>query len=101
MPFNHLIQGENMIIAEVKGNVWATRKETSLNGLKLMVVQSIDLINPGIPQESFVAVDCVGAGIGERVLITMGSSARKAVACPDIPVDAAIVGILDASQWDN
>lgn len=83
-----------MIIGQVIGNVWATRKEESLNGLKLMVVQRIDPVNAG-QQESFVAADCVGAGIGERVLVVHGSSARKAMKCPDIPVDAAIVGILD------
>ncbi len=90
-----------MIIAEVKGNVWATRKEATLNGLKLMVVQRIDLANNSDYLESFVAVDCVGAGIGERVLITQGSSARLALNQKDVPVDAAIVGILDESQWEG
>ncbi len=90
-----------MIIGEVKGNVWATRKEQTLNGLKLMVVQRIDLANNSQYLESFVAVDCVGAGIGERVLITQGSSARLALSQSDVPVDAAIVGILDESQWEE
>ncbi len=90
-----------MIIGEVKGNVWATRKEQALNGLKLMVVQRIDLANNSQYLESFVAVDCVGAGIGERVLITQGSSARLALSQSDAPVDAAIVGILDESQWEE
>ncbi len=92
-----------MIIGEVKGNVWSTSKEASLNGLKLMVVQRIDLINNSEYLESFVAVDCVGAGIGERVLITQGSSARLALSQSDIPIpiDAAIIGILDESQWDK
>ena len=47
---------------------------------------------------SFVAVDCVGAGIGEPVLVTTGSSARKALKNQDSPVDAAIVGIIDGSE---
>lgn len=83
-----------MIIGIVIGNVWATKKEDTLNGLKLMVVQRLDLAD-GKEHESFVAVDCVGAGIGERVLVVFGSSARKALRNPDSPVDAAIVGILD------
>jgi ethanolamine utilization protein EutN len=83
-----------MIIAKVIGNVWATRKEDSLSGLKLMVVRRIDPAG-STEQDSFVAADCVGAGIGERVLVVTGSSARKALRSPGIPVDAAIIGIID------
>ena len=83
-----------MIIAMVIGNVWATKKEDALNGLKLMVVQRVDA--EGTPvEDNFVAVDRVGAGVGERVLVVTGSSARIALHNPDTPVDAAIVGILD------
>ena len=89
-----------MIIGMVIGNVWATRKEDTLNGMKLMVVQRIDLANSGT-HESFVAVDCVGAGIGERVLVVTGSSARKALRNQDTPADAAIVGILDEAKADT
>ena len=89
-----------MIIGMVIGNVWATRKEDSLNGMKLMVVQRVDLANSGA-HESFVAVDCVGAGIGERVLVVTGSSARKALRNQDTPADAAIVGILDEAKADT
>ena len=83
-----------MIIGIVIGNVWATKKEESLNGFKLMVVQRIDPAD-GMRHGSLVAADCVGAGIGEQVLVVTGSSARMALASPDIPMDAAIVGILD------
>ncbi len=81
-----------MILSEVIGNVWATKKEDSLSGLKLMIVKRIE--NSGI-SETFIAVDVVGAGIGEKVLVTTGSSARKALKNQDSPVDAAIVGIID------
>jgi ethanolamine utilization protein EutN len=85
-----------MIICEVIGNVWATRKEDSLNGLKLMVVKRVDIANTGSDNnEIFVAVDFIGAGIGERVLVVTGSSARKSLGRDDIPVDATIVGIID------
>lgn len=83
-----------MIIGVVIGNVWATKKEEVLNGYKLMVVQCIDAASDKAG-ESFVAVDCVGAGIGEQVLVVTGSSARMALANKEAPVDAAIVGILD------
>ncbi len=83
-----------MIIGKVIGNVWATRKKSALNGLKLMVVQRVDA-QADKSLETFVAVDCVGAGIGENVLIVTGSSARKALDNPASPVDAVIVGIID------
>ena len=90
-----------MIIGEVMGNVWATHKEERLNGLKLMVVQRVDITNGASYHESFVAVDCVGAGIGERVLVTLGCSARQALPNVDVPVDAVIIGILDESQREK
>lgn len=90
-----------MIIGIVTGHVWATRKDETLNGLKFMIVQRLDAAS-GTRHESFVAVDCVGSGIGERVLVVTGSQARRAVGVKDAPVDAAIVGILDeAKQADG
>lgn len=86
-----------MMVCKVIGNVWATRKEETLSGLKLMVVRRVDISNDE-EYESFVAVDCVGSGIGEPVLVVTGSAARKAVTNPDTPVDAAIVGIIDGSE---
>ncbi len=86
-----------MIIGEVIGNVWATRKESALNGLKFMVVRYQDPILPE-KMKSFVAVDCVGAGSGEQVLVVTGSSARMAIQNSEAPVDAAIVGIVDEIQ---
>ncbi|WP_291325603.1 EutN/CcmL family microcompartment protein [Desulfovibrio sp. UCD-KL4C] len=86
-----------MMICKVIGNVWATRKEDTLSGLKLMVVQRLDVANKS-GEEIFVAVDCVGAGIGDEVLVTTGSSARKALDNQDAPVDASIVGIIDEVQ---
>jgi ethanolamine utilization protein EutN len=83
-----------MIIADVVGNVWATRKNDSLTGLKLMIVRRRDAYN-GEEQESFVAVDLVGAGIGERVLVTTGSAARQSAELANVLVDAAIIGIID------
>lgn len=79
-----------MKLGEVIGHIWSTKKDENLNGHKFMVVK--DIINDG--SETFVAVDRIGAGIGDKVLITTGSSARKAVNS-EAPVDAAIVGVVD------
>ena len=83
-----------MIICEVVGHVWATKKEESLSGLKLMVVRQLDEHDAPTGRTS-VAADVVGAGIGEKVLVVSGSTARKAFGREDIPVDSAIVGIID------
>lgn len=89
-----------MIIGEVVGNIWATRKEESLNGLKLLVVRPIDYVT-GETKDSIVAVDNVGAGIGETVIITKGSSARRAIGMGEAPIDATIVGIIDQVEIEK
>jgi ethanolamine utilization protein EutN len=83
-----------MIVAKVVGNIWATRKEESLSGMKLMIVQALDAVTKETRQ-SFVAVDQVGAGIGEMVIVSTGSSARLAKLGRHSPIDAIIVGIVD------
>ena len=82
-----------MIICKVVGHVWATKKEERLNGMKLMVVQEDSPDKKR--RDIFVAADTVGAGIGETVLLTTGSSARLALSHPNVPTDAVIVGIVD------
>ena len=86
-----------MIVGRVVGNVWATRKEQSLNGLKLMIVRRMDAWGKE-EGESLVAVDFIGAGIGETVLVATGSSARQARELENSSVDAAIVGIIDEME---
>ncbi len=83
-----------MIIGDVVGNVWATRKSDSLTGLKLMIVRRLDACN-NEEKESFVAADLVGAGIGERVLVSTGSAARQSAGLENSLVDASIIGIID------
>lgn len=89
-----------MIIGKIVGNVWATRKEEALNGYKLLVVKPIDYYNE-IEENTFVAVDNVGAGIGEEVLVVMGSSARKVLDNKEAPIDATIIGIIDEVEVDK
>ena len=86
-----------MLIGKVMKSIWSTRKDESLVGLKLMVVQLLDTPREG-DGKIIVAADLIGAGIGERVLITQGSSARRMQGCDNIPVDAMIVGIIDENQ---
>ena len=87
-----------MRIAKVIGNIWSTRKEESLNGLKLLVVQPINIVDGTNDKVSMIAVDTIGAGVGERVIIVGGSSARSAVGDMNIPVDATVVGIVDDQE---
>lgn len=81
-----------MIAARLVDTVWATRKAESLNGLKFMLAEVIGGNNEG---QRLIVVDIIGAGIGDRVIITMGSSARRMLGDDNIPVDAVVVGIID------
>lgn len=87
-----------MKTGKVIGNIWATRKEEKLAGLKLLVVQPINLLNDRPIEAPIVAADIIGAGVGEKVLYVGGSSARGAAGGPDIPVDATVVGIVDDQE---
>ena len=84
-----------MIIGKVVGSVLSTRKCDNLVGNKFMIVEPI----PSLKVDNrIVAIDKIGAGIGEYVLVAQGSAARVGCGIPDAPVDAAIVGILDEGQ---
>ena len=88
-----------MILGKVVGTVVATRKDERLSGSKLLLVQPVQ--PDGTPRGApLVAVDTVDAGVGERVLVVRGSSARMAEGMTDRPVDAAIVGIVDTVTTD-
>ena len=82
-----------MLKGIVIGNVVSTRKQESLIGDKFMEVRIIE--NGKDTDRYMIAVDSVGAGIGETVLITCGSGARLALHNQNAPVDAVIVGIVD------
>lgn len=80
-----------MVIGKIIGNVWATRKDESLNGLKFMIAQ---LEN----SERIVVCDYIGAGIGDMVLISKGSAARQVLDSKDTPIDAITIGIIDGFE---
>ncbi len=83
-----------MLLGKVVGTVVATRKEPTLDGSTLLLVRGLDL--EGKPTATLVvAVDAVGAGVGEVVLYASGSSARQTEATKDRPVDAVIMAIVD------
>ena len=86
-----------MQLARVIGDVVATRKDETLEGIKLLVLQPIaaDGTNVG---RTLVAVDSVGAGVGETVFFVRGKEASFPFHPTEVPADAGIVGIVD--QWD-
>ena len=82
-----------MLRGIIRGNIVSTRKQEALVGSKFMEVQLMK--NGELTEEYLIAVDSVGAGIGETVLLTTGSSARLALHNVNAPCDAVIVGIVD------
>ncbi|QCX33961.1 ethanolamine utilization protein EutN [Caloramator sp. E03] len=83
-----------MIIAKVVGTVISTRKSCNLVGSKFLIVEPVEEMK--LKNENrIVAVDTVGAGVGEIVLVALGSAARVGCNMAESPVDAAVVGIVD------
>ena len=83
-----------MLLGRVIGTLVATHKEPTLEGLKLLVVRACDI--DGKPDgATVIAVDAVGAGLGEVVLLAAGSSARQTEITNNRPVDATIMAIVD------
>ena len=82
-----------MMIGKVVGTVIATRKNHYLTGNKFLIVENMEEINPQFSRT--VAVDNVGAGVGDIVLVATGSAARVGCGNENAPVDALIVGIVD------
>ncbi len=83
-----------MVLGKVIGTVVATRKEPTLEGLRLLLVRGLDLDGKA-NGPLVVAVDALSAGIGEVVLYVSGSSARQTEVTKDRPVDATIMAIVD------
>ena len=82
-----------MIVGKVVGSIVSTRKSEKLIGNKFMIVEVADHMRQGAKQ--IIAIDKIGAGIGEYVLVVQGSAARIGCGVETAPVDAAIVGIVD------
>ena len=87
-----------MILARVSGTVVSTRKEKTMDGLKFLILQQVNL--DGDDEGGFVvAADAVGAGLGEYVLYASGSSARQTIATDKRPCDAVVMAIVD--NWET
>jgi carbon dioxide concentrating mechanism protein CcmL len=89
-----------MKIARVCGTVVSTQKESSLTGVKFLVIQLIDEEGQPVPDYE-VAADSVGAGVGEWVLVSHGSAARQSPSSESRPLDALVIGIIDTVSVDN
>jgi microcompartment protein CcmK/EutM len=89
-----------LLLAKVVGTVVATRKDPRLVSSTLLVVRPIDPRGK-LEGNHLVAIDTVQAGVGETVLVVSGSSARMAAGLKDCPVDAAIVGVIDAIEMSD
>jgi ethanolamine utilization protein EutN len=89
-----------MILARVEGSVVATKKNTKMTGNKFLLVRPLVIDSPTAKEfkpgnSTLVAVDSLGAGEGEVVLVVQGSSARLAAEDKNSPVDAVVIGIVD------
>lgn len=88
-----------MFIGKVVGNVVSTKKTESLTGNRFLIVSLLDTYPIQEGQEKrIVAIDLIGAGQGEYVLVSNGSAARVMLANPNTPVDACIIGIIDTYE---
>jgi ethanolamine utilization protein EutN len=89
-----------MYLGKVIGSIVSTKKDESMRGRKLLMVRPM-LVDPEDPSKfkpgsnTIVAIDTLGAGEGELVMFAQGSSARQAEGLKQLPVDAAIVGLVD------
>ncbi len=95
-----------MFVAKVTGSVVSTQKVPAMVGQKLMVVEPYRLESKkreslAATGRTFIAVDTIGAGEGDYVLITQGSSARLTEETQKLPIDAVIVGIVDTVHVDT
>ena len=82
-----------MIVGKVVGSVVSTRKSDNLIGQKFMIVEPVQHMKGSLNQ--LVAIDNIGAGVGEFVLVAQGSAARIGCGLDSAPIDAALVGIID------
>jgi ethanolamine utilization protein EutN len=90
-----------MEIARVKGTVVATRKDSKLEGYKMLILQTADVSGNDRAGAPIVALDTLDSGVGDLVLVVRGSSARQAMNMSATPVDAVIIGIIDNIEYSG
>jgi ethanolamine utilization protein EutN len=84
-----------VILGRVVGEVWATRKHDALSGQKLLIIQPHYWYAPPHECGHLVAVDPVGAGVGEDVVVCLGDPARRRLGSTSIPIESAVCAIVD------
>lgn len=84
-----------MKLGKIIGSVWATKKDESLNGYKLLICKPVNVEKPNEENAPIVVADTIGAGVGETVILCCGSGARNATPNNRIPIDATVVAIVD------
>ncbi|MBI5507162.1 MAG: EutN/CcmL family microcompartment protein [Deltaproteobacteria bacterium] len=87
-----------MLLGVVVGEVWTTKKSAALDGMKLLVVAPRCSYGGALGHDHLVAADDLGAGIGEEVVVCFGMPARAAHGGPQVPVEAAIMAIVDRTE---
>lgn len=90
-----------MIVCKVMGTVVCTQKDDKLTGVKLQIVFPLNMSDGTPDGKPLVAVDTIGAGPGEWVLVVSGSSARQTTKTKDTPVDAVIMAIIDTIELEG
>ena len=88
-----------MILGRVVGTVWATRRDARLGQAKLLVVRPHAIYEPAFATRHLVATDDVDAGVGDDVIVCLGAPARASAGGNDMPVDAAVMGVVDRIDW--
>ena len=84
-----------MILGRVIGQVWATRRDPRLQRAKLLIVRPHAIYEPAFAGRHLVATDDVDAGVGDDVIVCLGAPARASAGGDDMPVDAAVMGVVD------
>ncbi len=88
-----------MILGRVIGHVWAARRDARLQRAKLLVIRPHAIYEPAFATRHLVATDDVDAGVGDDVIVCLGAPARASAGGNDMPVDAAVLGVVDSLDW--
>lgn len=89
-----------MVLGKVIGNLLATIKKPELVKYKLLIIEPVSIASTGKSKDCFVAIDLVGAGIGDQVVVLQGSQVQNALQ-EKVPADAAIVGIVESMNVEQ
>jgi ethanolamine utilization protein EutN len=90
-----------MILGRVVGEVWAARRDARLQRAKLLVIEPHAIYEPAFATRHLVATDDVDAGVGDDVVVCLGAPARASAGGNDLPVDAAVLGVVDRFELDR